>query len=46
MIELKNFQQDVVDKHVKVYTIDAVEVAKKTGMGRRINTIMQTCFSL
>ena len=24
--------------------IDAYEVANKTGMGGRINTIMQTCF--
>lgn len=40
----REVQQDVVNKHAKVYTIDAVEVAKKTGMGRRINTIMQTCF--
>ena len=37
-------QKDLIAKHAKLYAIDAVDVAKKTGMGRRINTIMQTCF--
>lgn len=40
----REVQQDIVSKHARVFAIDAVEVAKKTGMGRRINTIMQTCF--
>ncbi|MDD4519551.1 MAG: pyruvate:ferredoxin (flavodoxin) oxidoreductase [Alphaproteobacteria bacterium] len=37
-------QEQIIEKHMKFYAIDAVEVARKTGMGRRINTIMQTCF--
>ncbi|MCK4660218.1 MAG: pyruvate:ferredoxin (flavodoxin) oxidoreductase, partial [Phycisphaerae bacterium] len=37
-------QQDIIDKKLKFYAINAYEVAKKTGMGARINTIMQTCF--
>ncbi len=37
-------QQEIVDKKIRFYAIDAVSVAEKTGMGRRINTIMQTCF--
>ena len=37
-------QQQIIDKKLKFYVIDAYEVAKKTGMGVRINTIMQTCF--
>jgi len=37
-------QKDLISKKAKLYAIDAVDVAKKTGMGRRINTIMQTCF--
>lgn len=37
-------QQAILDKHIKLYVIDATEVAKKTGMAGRINTIMQTCF--
>jgi len=37
-------QQQIIDKKLKFYVIDAYDVAKKTGMGVRINTIMQTCF--
>ncbi len=37
-------QQQIIDKKIKFYNIDAVSVAEKTGMGRRVNTIMQTCF--
>jgi len=29
---------------IRVYTIDAEKVARNTGMGNRINTVMQTCF--
>ncbi len=37
-------QKHILDKKIKCYTIDAFKVAGETGMGRRINTIMQTCF--
>jgi len=37
-------QQEIIAKNIKMYAIDAVDVAGKTGMGRRINTIMQACF--
>ncbi len=37
-------QQTIIDKKLRFYVIDAYEVAKQTGMGGRINTIMQTCF--
>jgi len=37
-------QQAIIDKDLKFYVIDAYEVANQTGMGKRINTIMQTCF--
>ena len=37
-------QQQIIDKHIKVYTIDAYAVAKEKQLGNRINTIMQTCF--
>jgi len=40
----RSFQQQVVDKGLKLWVIDADRVAHETGMGRRINTIMQTCF--
>ena len=40
----REVQQQIIDKHLKLYTIDASLVAKATGMGGRINSIMQTCF--
>ncbi len=40
----RKVQKQIIDKKLKFYVIDAYEVAKETGMGVRINTIMQTCF--
>ena len=37
-------QADIINKKLRFYTIDAYDVAEKTGMGGRVNTIMQTCF--
>ncbi len=37
-------QKQIIAKQLKFYVIDAYAVAKETGMGTRINTIMQTCF--
>ncbi|MFO7593111.1 MAG: pyruvate:ferredoxin (flavodoxin) oxidoreductase, partial [Pseudomonadota bacterium] len=37
-------QQQIIDKNIDFYVIDATTVAREAGMGRRINTIMQTCF--
>ena len=37
-------QDAIVEKGIRLYVIDANRVAQMTGMGRRINTIMQTCF--
>ncbi|MCF7821391.1 MAG: pyruvate:ferredoxin (flavodoxin) oxidoreductase [Mariprofundaceae bacterium] len=37
-------QQQIIDKGIQFYVIDASTVARDAGMGRRINTIMQTCF--
>ncbi len=40
----KQVQEQIIGKGLKFYVIDAYEVAKATGMGSRINTVMQTCF--
>jgi pyruvate-ferredoxin/flavodoxin oxidoreductase len=40
----REVQQDIIDRELKVYCIDATAVARDAGMGRRTNTIMQTCF--
>ncbi len=37
-------QQQIISKKLQFYVIDGYSVAKETGMGQRINTIMQTCF--
>lgn len=37
-------QQQIIDKQLQFYVIDAYRVAGESGMGRRINTVMQTCF--
>jgi pyruvate/2-oxoacid:ferredoxin oxidoreductase alpha subunit/Pyruvate/2-oxoacid:ferredoxin oxidoreductase gamma subunit/dihydroorotate dehydrogenase/ferredoxin len=34
----------IVEKEVRLFAIDAGAVAAETGMGRRINTVMQSCF--
>jgi pyruvate-ferredoxin/flavodoxin oxidoreductase len=40
----RKVQQQIIDKKLKFYVIDGYTVAKDTGMGSRVNTIMQTCF--
>jgi pyruvate-ferredoxin/flavodoxin oxidoreductase len=40
----RTVQRQILEKNLKFYVIDGYAVAKKTGMGARINTIMQTCF--
>jgi len=37
-------QAHLIRKHLRLFVIDADRVARETGMGGRINTIMQTCF--
>lgn len=37
-------QNSIIEKDLRFYVIDAYDVARQTGMGGRINTIMQTCF--
>jgi pyruvate-ferredoxin/flavodoxin oxidoreductase len=40
----QELQQEIIKKEMNFYVIDGYDVGKKTGMGVRINTIMQTCF--
>jgi len=40
----KEFQQQVLAKGLRLWVMDAYDVARATGMGVRINTIMQTAF--
>ena len=37
-------QNGIREKHLRLFVIDANKVARETGMGGRVNTVMQTCF--
>jgi pyruvate-ferredoxin/flavodoxin oxidoreductase len=37
-------QKVIIEKKLRFYVIDAINVAVAAGLGRRINTVMQTCF--
>ena len=37
-------QQQIIDKRLRFFVIDASKVARDVGLGARINTVLQTCF--
>ncbi len=37
-------QETIISKKIRLYVIDAYDVARNNDMGTRINTVMQTCF--
>lgn len=40
----REVQEQIISKNLEFYVIDAYKVARESGLGGRINTIMQTCF--
>ncbi|HKV36642.1 MAG TPA: pyruvate:ferredoxin (flavodoxin) oxidoreductase [Pyrinomonadaceae bacterium] len=40
----REMQEQMIQKQIRFFVIDAYALAKQAGMGGRINTIMQTCF--
>ncbi|MCC6804075.1 MAG: pyruvate:ferredoxin (flavodoxin) oxidoreductase, partial [Anaerolineae bacterium] len=40
----KHVKEQMIAKHLRFFIINASEVAKASGMGGRINTVMQVCF--
>ncbi len=40
----RSTQKQIIKKKLHFYVIDGYAVAAEAGMGRRINTVMQTCF--
>ena len=40
----EDMQKIIIDKHIKVYNIDALKIAQEVGLGERINTVMQVAF--
>jgi len=37
-------QQQIIDKRLRFFVVDAFKVAREVGLGTRINTVMQPCF--
>ena len=37
-------QEKILAKQIKLYAIDAGRIAREAGLGRRTNTVLQTCF--
>jgi pyruvate-ferredoxin/flavodoxin oxidoreductase len=40
----REWQATLIEKRLRLYVIDATQVAQASGMGRRTNTVLQTCF--
>ncbi len=40
----EKMQKTIIEKKIKVYTIDALSIAQEIGLGSRINTVMQAAF--
>ncbi len=40
----REVQQELIDKQLRLFVVDAYEVARQANLGVRINTVMQTCF--
>ncbi|HWO00164.1 MAG TPA: pyruvate:ferredoxin (flavodoxin) oxidoreductase [Blastocatellia bacterium] len=40
----RRVQEQIIDKKLKLYVIDAYRAAREAALGSRINTVMQTCF--
>jgi pyruvate-ferredoxin/flavodoxin oxidoreductase len=37
-------QRQIIDKKLRFYVVDGYGVAEAAGLGRRVNTVLQTCF--
>ncbi len=40
----RDWQHTIIAKKLRLFVIDATQVAQASGMGRRTNTVLQTCF--
>ena len=40
----KDMQEQIINKHIHFYNIDALDIARSVGLGSRINTVMQAAF--
>ncbi|MBL4939540.1 MAG: pyruvate:ferredoxin (flavodoxin) oxidoreductase, partial [Lutibacter sp.] len=39
-----SIQQTIIDRNIEFYVIDATKVANEANLGKRTNTVLQTCF--
>ena len=40
----KDMQEQIINKHIHFYNIDALDISRSVGLGSRINTVMQAAF--
>jgi pyruvate-ferredoxin/flavodoxin oxidoreductase len=40
----REVQEQIVEKHLRLFVVDASSVARDAGLGKRVNTVLQTCF--
>ena len=40
----RSAQEQILAKRLRFFVIDASKVARETGLGQRVNTVLQTCF--
>ncbi|MBE9490486.1 MAG: pyruvate:ferredoxin (flavodoxin) oxidoreductase [Bacteroidetes bacterium] len=40
----KRLQKEIIEKEAKFYIVDASKVAQESNLGKRTNTVLQTCF--
>ena len=40
----KKMQEGIIEKEAKFYVVDATKVAHEANLGKRTNTVLQTCF--
>ena len=40
----KSLQKEIIEKEAKFYIVDASKVAQESNLGKRTNTVLQTCF--
>jgi pyruvate-ferredoxin/flavodoxin oxidoreductase len=40
----REVQEDIIDKRLRFYVIDAYQIAEEVGLGRHLSTVMQACF--
>ena len=42
----REMQETIISKHIKFYNINALKISQAAGLGKRINSVMQTAFFL